>query len=109
MANRPHRPRPPPAAAPRLASASDRARVKATTREETGTDIGPGECIIVGIVLLLVFGSNKIPQLARNLGRAQNELKKSLAEGRDDTPPHRDDHQALPAAMAEPPERELTE
>ena len=48
-------------------------------------DIGPGEWIIVGLVLLLVFGSHKIPELARNLGRAQQELKKGLAEGRADT------------------------
>jgi len=45
-------------------------------------DIGPPEWIIIGIVLLLLFGSSKIPELARNLGRAQSELKRGLAEGR---------------------------
>jgi len=44
-------------------------------------DIGPSEWIIIGCVLLLVFGSSKIPQLARSLGRAQNEFKKGLADG----------------------------
>ena len=53
-----------------------------TSTKETGMDIGPPEWIIIGLVLLLVFGSSKIPQLARNLGRAQSELKKGLAEGR---------------------------
>ena len=63
-------------------------------------DIGPGEWIIVGIVLLLVFGSNKIPQLARNPGRVQNELKKGLAEGRADTPPPDDTHRTHPDSNA---------
>lgn len=49
-------------------------------------DVGPGEWIVIGLVLLLLFGSSKLPELARNLGRAQQELKKSLAEGRGDIP-----------------------
>ena len=49
-------------------------------------DIGPPEWIIIGIVLLLIFGSSKIPQIARNLGKAQSELKKGLAEGRGEDP-----------------------
>jgi sec-independent protein translocase protein TatA len=42
-------------------------------------DIGPGEALIAVLVLLLVFGSSRIPQLARNLGRAKAELQKGLA------------------------------
>ena len=36
--------------------------------------------IIVGVVLLL-FGSSKIPQLMRGLGSGINEFKKGLKEG----------------------------
>jgi sec-independent protein translocase protein TatA len=50
-------------------------------------DLGPGELIIVAIVLLLLFGGSKIPQLARSLGRAQAEFKKGLAEPEDDATP----------------------
>jgi sec-independent protein translocase protein TatA len=32
-------------------------------------------------VVLLVFGGAQLPKMARNLGRAQQELKKGLAEG----------------------------
>ena len=46
-------------------------------------DIGPGELIILGIVLLLVFGGAKIPTLARNLGQAKNEFEKGM-RGEDD-------------------------
>ena len=53
-------------------------------------DIGPGELIIVGIVLLLVFGGAKIPQLAKNLGLAKSEFEKGVREGDEpkaETPP----------------------
>jgi sec-independent protein translocase protein TatA len=35
--------------------------------------------VILGIVLLL-FGGSQLPKMARNLGRAQQELKKGFAE-----------------------------
>jgi sec-independent protein translocase protein TatA len=56
-------------------------------------DIGPGELIIVGIVLLLVFGGSKIPQLAKNLGLAKSEFEKGMHDG--DEEPKADP--ALPA------------
>jgi sec-independent protein translocase protein TatA len=48
-------------------------------------DIGPGELIILGIVLLLVFGGSKVPQLAKNLGKAKSEFEKGM-RGDDDEP-----------------------
>ncbi len=36
--------------------------------------------IIIGVVVLL-FGGSRLPKIARNLGRAQGELRKGLAEG----------------------------
>ena len=39
------------------------------------------EWFIVLIVVLLLFGGSQVPKLARNLGKAQQELKKGLAEG----------------------------
>jgi sec-independent protein translocase protein TatA len=44
-------------------------------------DVGPGELIIVGIVLLLLFGGAKIPQLAKNLGLAKSEFEKGMRDG----------------------------
>ncbi len=46
--------------------------------------LGTQELLIVGIVILVMFGGNRIPKLARNLGRAQRELQKGLAEGQAD-------------------------
>ncbi|MEK9937647.1 MAG: twin-arginine translocase TatA/TatE family subunit [Ilumatobacter sp.] len=39
------------------------------------------EWIIVLVIVLVVFGGSQLPKVARNLGKAQNELKKGLAEG----------------------------
>jgi sec-independent protein translocase protein TatA len=41
---------------------------------------GP-ELIIVAVVVLVLFGGSQIPKLARNLGQAQKEFKKGIAEG----------------------------
>ena len=50
-------------------------------------DIGPTELIIIGVVLLLLFGGSRIPQLARSLGRAQKEFQKGLTESDSDEVP----------------------
>ena len=43
--------------------------------------LGGGELLIVLLVVLVIFGGSKVPQLARSLGRAQNEFKQGLKEG----------------------------
>ena len=37
--------------------------------------------LIILVIVLLLFGSSKIPQLMRGLGSGVNEFKKGLAEG----------------------------
>ena len=39
---------------------------------------GP-DLIIVAVIVLVIFGGSKIPQLARSLGEAQREFKKGLS------------------------------
>jgi sec-independent protein translocase protein TatA len=43
-------------------------------------DLGPPELIIVLIVVLLVFGANRLPKLARSLGEAQREFRRGQQE-----------------------------
>ncbi|MCH2429197.1 MAG: twin-arginine translocase TatA/TatE family subunit [Acidimicrobiales bacterium] len=38
----------------------------------------------MAIIGLVLFGGSQLPKLARNLGRAQKELQKGLAEGHED-------------------------
>ena len=42
------------------------------------------EWVIVAVVVLVLFGGSRLPQLARSIGQAQKEFKKGLAEGNED-------------------------
>lgn len=44
-------------------------------------NLGAPELIIILVVVLLLFGSTRLPKLARSLGRAQKEFKRGLEEG----------------------------
>jgi sec-independent protein translocase protein TatA len=44
-------------------------------------DIGIPELLIILAVVVLLFGSKKLPELARSLGRSSSEFKKGLREG----------------------------
>ena len=43
-------------------------------------NIGMGEMLIIGVVGLLLFGANKIPEVARSLGRSVNAFKSGLKD-----------------------------
>lgn len=43
--------------------------------------LSPMELIIIVAVIVLLFGSSKIPQLMRGVGSGINEFKKGLKEG----------------------------
>jgi len=51
---------------------------------------------IIGIVV--IFGASKLPQLAKNVGKAQTEFKKGLKEGASEDAPA----PAQPAVAPEP-------
>ena len=42
---------------------------------------GPWQVVICLVVIALLFGSKKIPDLARAIGKAKGEFKKGLEEG----------------------------
>lgn len=42
--------------------------------------LGSTELIIILIIILLVFGSTKLPKLARSLGQAQKEFKSGMTD-----------------------------
>lgn len=46
------------------------------------------EILIVAIIILLLFGGRKIPELMRGLGKGMKEFKDASSEatGKDDTP-----------------------
>ena len=42
--------------------------------------IGPVELIILLLVVLLLFGSTRLPKLARSMGEASREFKKGISD-----------------------------
>lgn len=46
--------------------------------------IGTTEILVIAVVALVLFGPSKIPEFARQLGRAVNMFKKGLKEGMED-------------------------
>jgi sec-independent protein translocase protein TatA len=44
-------------------------------------NLGPMELAIILAIVLLLFGSKKLPSLARSLGKSSKEFKKGMAEG----------------------------
>ena len=42
--------------------------------------IGPQEVIIIAILVLLLFGGKKIPELMKGLGKGMKEFKKAKSE-----------------------------
>ena len=47
-------------------------------------NIGGPEVILILVVVLLIFGAAKLPQLARSLGASAKEFRKGLEEGMED-------------------------
>ena len=47
-------------------------------------NLGPTELIIVLVIVLVLFGSTRLPRLARSLGQASKEFKKGVNDGKDD-------------------------
>ena len=41
---------------------------------------GP-EWIVVVVILVLLFGAKKLPELARSVGKSSSEFKKGMSEG----------------------------
>ena len=48
-------------------------------------DLGAPELLLIFLIVLLLFGGKKLPQLARSAGSSVRELRKGLSEGVNDT------------------------
>jgi TatA/E family protein of Tat protein translocase len=45
----------------------------------------PESWLVVALVAAVVFGSSRLPELARSLGRSKSEFQKGLRESREDS------------------------
>ncbi len=68
---------------------------------------GPWEILLILFVILLLFGSKKLPELARSLGKSLNEFKRGQTESAPDKEIEKPTEQtptSEPAAEADKPE-----
>jgi sec-independent protein translocase protein TatA len=49
-------------------------------------NIGAPELIIILVIVLLIFGASRLPEIARSLGRSSREFKQGMKEGATDEP-----------------------
>lgn len=47
-------------------------------------NIGFGELLLIVLVLLLLFGAKRLPEIGKSLGKTIKEFKKSIKEGIND-------------------------
>jgi sec-independent protein translocase protein TatA len=47
-------------------------------------NLGAGEIILILLVILILFGAKKIPELAKGLGKGMSEFKKGLRDVEDE-------------------------
>ena len=48
--------------------------------------LGTGELVVILIIVVLIFGVNKIPQLGKGLGEGIRNFKSSLKAGQEEPP-----------------------
>jgi sec-independent protein translocase protein TatA len=56
-------------------------------------NIGFPELVIILVVILVLFGAKRIPDLAKGIGQGIKEFKKGIKEGDDDDKPSVNDKQ----------------
>ncbi|MFJ4471349.1 Sec-independent protein translocase subunit TatA [Streptomyces sp. NPDC089424] len=66
--------------------------------------LGAPEIILILVVIILLFGAKKLPDMARSLGKSARILKSEAKAMKDDSkssapadPPHTDEQQAAPS------------
>lgn len=49
-------------------------------------NIGWTELVLIAVIVLLIFGGRRIPELMRSIGSGLKEFKKGMREGAEDKP-----------------------
>jgi Tat protein translocase TatB subunit len=64
--------------------------------------IGLQEMVIIGLVLLVVFGPKRLPGMARDFGRFLSDARRSVEEFKEDLASEREGDQELVEGQHEP-------
>lgn len=52
--------------------------------------IGMPELLVILLVVLLLFGANRLPEIGRSLGEGIREFKKAMKDGQEDSSKSKD-------------------
>ncbi len=63
-----------------------------------GMDLGPTELLIVLLVVLLLFGAKRLPEIARGSGRALRIFKEEIRASEDPSPESSPEGRSTPPA-----------
>jgi sec-independent protein translocase protein TatA len=69
-------------------------------------NVGPMELIILVVILLLVFGSRRLPEMGRSVGKGMREFKDAVT-GKDDEPGQEEETPELAARAVEEDEQQV--
>ena len=70
---------------------------------------GPGELILILLIVLVVFGSNRIPQLGDALGKGIKNFRKSFSKDEIETEPSKHEVKQIEANAEESVEAKLAQ
>ena len=56
-----------------------------TGRGGTDETVGPWELLIIVVVLVALFGADRLPRMARSLGEGIGEFRRAIRQGSDPT------------------------
>jgi TatA/E family protein of Tat protein translocase len=73
--------------------------------------LGTGEILLIFLIILLVFGARRIPEIAQGLGRGMREFRKAVRDVREEidvnapptTPPAREQQPPAQEPPSQPP------
>jgi sec-independent protein translocase protein TatA len=65
-------------------------------------NVGPLELILVLIIALIVLGPQRLPEVARSVGRGMREFRSALASAGDDEDEEDDEDDEIPDIDADP-------
>jgi len=71
-------------------------------------NLGFGEIVMILLIVLLVFGAKRLPEIGSSIGKGIREFKRSISDAGDaiNAPP--DDRTQLPRSMDAPPSTTTT-
>ena len=54
--------------------------------------LGTTELVVILLIILLLFGSKKLPELSRSVGQSMSELRKGINDGKETKPAKKQDN-----------------